>query len=167
MPTPYREERVREFCQQRVALPVPEIESDGSEISYRRCERLASARCARCGRPLCRSHRPAPDRRCRTCESEFARDLARALGDRLLLSPRHRRKRIALCLSLIAASSLPLWLAVELEPASAFPFWVAFALYTCMYALALGLAEPLKEDGLARRVHAEARKKFLRHVRQP
>jgi hypothetical protein len=165
VPSPYREERVREFCQQRAALPVPEIESDGSEISHRRCERLARVRCARCGRPLCRSHRPAPDRRCRACESDFDRDLARALGDRLLLSSRHRRMRVALCLSLLGASSLPLWLAVELEPPSAVPFWVAFALYSCMYALALQLAEPLKEDGSARRLRAEARRKFLRQVR--
>jgi hypothetical protein len=160
--SPYREERVREFCQQRVALRVPEIESDGSEISHRRCERPAWMRCARCGRPLCRSHRPAPDRRCRACESEFDRSLARDLRDALLLSPRHRRVRVALCLSLLAASGVPLWLAVELDPSSAFPFWVAFALYSCMYALALQLAEPLKEDGSARRVRSEARKKFLR-----
>lgn len=167
MPSPYREERVREFCQQRVALPVPEIESDGSEISHRRCERPARARCARCGRALCMSHRPAPERRCRACESEFDRHLARVLGDKLLLSPQHRRLRVGLCLSLIAAGSLPLWLAIELEPASAFPFWVAMGLYTCMYALALQLGEPLKEDGSARRLRAEARRKFLRQVRGP
>ena len=164
MSLPYREQRHRDFCQQRIALPAPEIESDGREVCHRRCDRLAYERCARCGRPLCAEHRPPSDRRCDSCESQFERTLSAALSDALMLTPRHRTIRTALSFSLIATGMLLPWLTLQLRLAAGTSAWL-LVLCTAIYSLALHAADPLKEDRAARRLQTHARQRFLLEVR--
>jgi len=161
---PYREQRHRDFCQQPIALPVPDIDSDGREVSHRRCDRLAAMRCPRCGRPLCLEHRPASERRCDACESQFERSISTALSDALLLTPRHRTVRTALSFSLIATGMLLPWLTFQLRLTAGVSTWV-LVLCTAIYSLALHAADPLKEDRAARRLQAHARQRFLLEVR--
>jgi hypothetical protein len=158
MSMPYREQDERELCQQRVALPVPEIENDGVEISHRRCSRLTGERCARCDLPLCREHCPPPDRRCDRCEAQLERRLRAVLGDAVLLAPRHRRRQMTLVISLLGAafSVVGLTFAVIPDP----PLWI-LAPSIAVYALAVQAAEPLKRDRAARRLQSRERERFL------
>jgi hypothetical protein len=61
--SPFRQETRREFCGEPVPLELPEIESDGSEVTAQRCDRVALGACASCQRPLCERHR-SEDTRC-------------------------------------------------------------------------------------------------------
>lgn len=158
MSFPYREQDERDLCQQRLALPVPEIESDGVEISHRRCSRLTSERCARCGLPLCQEHCPPPERCCDRCEAQLERRLTAALGDAVLLTPKHRRMQMALVISLMAAACALVWLTFALIPDP--PLWI-LAPSIAVYALAVQAAEPIKKDRAARRLQSRAREKFL------
>lgn len=141
---PYRELVERAFCQQRIELPVPEIDSDGSEISHRLCLSVARERCARCGLRLCDEHAPPAGRRCDPCESQFERAMATALGDTVLLTPRHRAIRTGLSVALIAGGFMMPWLTIELVLGAGSAIW-ALAVGVGMYALALHLVDPVKE----------------------
>ena len=158
MSLPYREQEERELCQQRLALPVPEIESDGVEISHRLCSRLTSQRCSRCGLPLCQEHCPSPDRRCDRCEVQLERRLTAALGDAVLLTPRHRRIQMALVISLFAAAWALVWLTFALVPDPS--LWI-LAPSIAVFALGVHAAEPIKKDRAARRLQSRARERFL------
>jgi hypothetical protein len=155
---PYREQDERELCQLRLALPVPEIESDGIEVSYRRCSRLTSQRCPRCGLPLCQEHCPPPDRRCVRCEAQLERRLTAELADAVLLTPKRRRMQLALVISLCAGACALVLLTFALvhDPSA----WI-LAPSIAVYALGIQAAEPLKKDRAARRLQSRARERFL------
>jgi hypothetical protein len=157
--SPYREQSARELCQQRVRLPVAQIESDGLEISHRTCSRLTSEQCARCGRPLCQEHCPPPERRCDRCEAQLERLLAARLGDAVLLTARQRRTQIALVVALAAATCVLVLLPFGLIHDA--PIWLV-APGLAVSAMALHAAEPIQKDRAARRLLSRAREKFLR-----
>jgi hypothetical protein len=160
---PYREQVERAFCQQSIETPVPEIDSDGSEISRRACLSLADQRCARCGIPLCDEHAPPPDRRCDACESDYEQALAKAVEDAVLLTPTHRRIRTALCIALAGSGILMPWLTIEaiLGSGAATGMLAAGAV---LYALGLFFVWPVREDRLARHRLVRVREKFLREA---
>lgn len=158
MSTPYREQRERDVCQKRLALAEPEIESDGAEISHRRCSRLTSQRCAGCGLPLCQEHCPPSDRHCDRCQAQLERRLTAAVGDAVLLTPVQRRRQMIVFLSLLAGAFALLLLPLALFPDPS--LWI-MAPSIAVYALALQAAEPIKKDRIARRLRSRAREKVL------
>jgi hypothetical protein len=82
--SPFRQQTPREFCVELVPLEIPEIESDGSEVSVQRCDRVAVGSCRSCQRPVCERHRhDALCARCRepaagSLEAKTASPIARA-----------------------------------------------------------------------------------------
>jgi hypothetical protein len=68
--SPFRQQTPREFCVELVPLEIPEIESDGSEVSVLRCDRVAVGSCRSCERPVCERHRQDEELCARCRESD-------------------------------------------------------------------------------------------------
>jgi hypothetical protein len=159
--SPYRQGHARDFCQHRIALPVPEIESDGSEVCDRRCEGVAVATCARCGRLACEAHRPDADRPCKECETELDRALARIPAPVL-----SRRETIARVLMAVACMVVAIGLLFAALTIGA-PRWVVIALPVSVHALGVHIAWAVREDRLARYRREQVRRKFLGEPHRP
>jgi hypothetical protein len=72
--SPFRQQTPREFCVELVPLEIPEIESDGTEVSVLRCDGVAIGFCRECQRPLCERHR-SDGALCDRCREPAARAL--------------------------------------------------------------------------------------------
>ncbi|HKE19930.1 MAG TPA: hypothetical protein VKB80_33885 [Kofleriaceae bacterium] len=160
-PSPYRQGRVRDLCQHRIALPVPEIESDGSEVRERRCEGVAVDTCARCGRLACEAHRPAAGGRCQECESELDRALARIPAP--VLSRRETIARVQMAVGCMVAAMGLLFGALAIGA----PGWVVVALPVSVHALGVHIAWTVRADRLARYRRERARRRFLGELPPP
>ncbi len=157
---PYREEQPpRTYCQQQVALPIPEIESDGSEVSHRRCENQAVDTCESCDRPVCDEHKPAEDKGCQACEDLLARQLAPL--EQSMLTPAQRRKGVAKVVGIMAGAygifTLLIWMMSARGPLS----WVGVAVLLGGSAFAQLAARDLRTDKVARIQPAKARDRLL------
>ena len=153
---PYRAQVERAFCCQRIPLPIPEIEVDGSERWHEVCREIARQRCPRCEAPLCDVH-VLPAGGCSACETQFARSVGAVPGEAALLTRRERTTRITLCLTLAAAAPPMVWLALDALRDPGTSSWI-LALGGALVGLAVHISSPLLEDNLRRR----RRREFLR-----
>jgi hypothetical protein len=116
----------RDFCQQRVPLALPEIESDGVERRYTKCGEVSVGVCSLCRRLVCAAHRPASGRRCAACHGKFDKDGASTPNPALQTAHRAGRGAAAGLLLLLGLGLSSLLSPTELL--------VALAYALCRYA---------------------------------
>lgn len=157
---PYREgPPPRTFCDQKVELPIPEIESDGSEVTHRRCEKAAVETCGGCERPVCDEHRPADDKGCLACEEFLAHALAPI--EQSLLTPEQRRMAIAKITAIIAGSWALFMILVLAGSATGLIGALGVLILLVGWGVATSVSRDLSEDKAARVQRAIARYRVL------